>query len=140
MSNGISTPLRSGQLVSGLPLYLRYNQKIAYEVELVPKEIPKIVSDELHFPVSYAIVRGMDSRRAVRNVTNDKKAQVWIKVIHDIEELGTQLHIHLRLVGCDFWATGEPETIDVDFYINEEDLPENILTALNYRKDHLKEL
>lgn len=101
---------------------------------MTPKPIPTIVSDELFLPVSYAIVRGMDSKYAIRNVTNDGKAQVWIKVIDDNVELGTQLHIHLRLFGCDFWATGELELIDVDFYINKDDLPKALLRALGYKK------
>ena len=96
----------------------------------MPKTIPVKISNELQLPVSYAILRGMKSKKAIRNITDDGKATVWIKAIRDIEELGDQLHIHLRVTGCDFWEGTEPETVDVDFYIPLGKVPIGILRSL----------
>jgi len=65
----------------------------------------------------------MTTKKAIRNITQDGDARVWFKIVLDDQELGEQLHIHLRFTGQDFINGSPPEVMDVDFYIPINQVP-----------------
>ena len=90
---------------------------------MTPKPLPTIISKEIELPVDYAVIRSMGSKKATSNITKDGTAKVWFKIVLDDNDLGEQLHIHLRFTGQDFIANSPPELLDVDFYIPLQNVP-----------------
>ena len=105
--------------------------------EAKKKPLPLVISEEVHLPVDYVILRGMQSRRAYRSVTREPGQDVWIKIVKD-DELGYQLQIHVRFFGRDFWF-GEAEDIDIDFYLPIPNLCEELLVVLKDMEESMQE-
>ena len=91
------------------------------------KVLPLQLGPEKILFIDYSIIRNMGTKDAWKTTQNNKQNIMSLKPILE-KNLEPQMHIHIRIIGKDFFKEGsEEQTFDVDTYINLNSFYETLI-------------
>jgi len=101
------------------------------------KILPKRTSDEIFLDIDYVICRFMNSKIAYKTNQNQRGTLFTIKKVQE-KGIHPQYHFHMRFDGKDKIFDKE-DTIDLDFYITEQQFAKLISLIKNPNQNILTE-